>query len=174
MVGNEDGDSVKSIAAMIGLMVLTSYSALSEHSLFKSDSEIKNIGILSLMLLDFAQGPGCDLDIGWGCEVVRMCDEAGIDLDKEVRKQVSVSKKDLKGMRAQYKKKKGGYKEAAEKMGWKPEDDIGGEWEEKLWLRWDWKLEVSSICIGAVNGADDLINSIRNSRRIIREEITMI
>jgi hypothetical protein len=165
---------VKTIAAMIGLMVLTSYSALAEHSLFKPDSEIKNLGIISLMLLDFAQGPGCDLDIEWGCEVVRMCDEAGINLDKEVRKQVAVSKKDLKKLRAKYKKKQHGYKEAAEKKGWKPEDDVGGEWDEKLWLRWDWKLEVSCLRVAGMEEADNRLHSIRSSRRIIREEINMI
>jgi hypothetical protein len=173
MADNEDGDSVKDIAAMIGLMVLTCYSALSEHSLFKPDSEVKNLGIISLMLLEFAQGPGCDLDIGWGCEIVRMCDEAGINLDKEVRKQVSVSKKDLKGMRAAYKDKKAGYKKAAEMKGWKPESDVGGKWDEKMWYRWDWKLEVSSLIIVVLKRTNNL-HSIRSSRRITREEITTI
>lgn len=128
---------------MMGLMMLTAYGALSEHSLFGPDSEVKNIGIMSLLMLEFAQGPGTDLDIGWKCEVVRMCDEAGIDLDKEVRKQVAVSKKDLKELRAEYTAKKDGYKTAAENKGWKPENDVGGKWDEKLWYRWDWKLEVS-------------------------------
>lgn len=143
-VDNEDGDSVKQIAEMIGLMVLTAYSALSEHSLLKPDSEAKNIGIMSLMMLEFAKNDGCDLDIGWGCEIVRMCDEAGINLEKIVRKQVSFSKKDLKDARAAYNAKKDGYKAAAETKGWKPENDIGGKWDEKQWFRWDWKLEVSS------------------------------
>jgi hypothetical protein len=165
---------VKAIAAMIGLMVLTSYSALAEHSLFKPDSEIKNLGVISLMLLDFAKGAGCDLDIEWGCEVVRMCDEAGINLDKEVRKQVDVSKKDLKELRAKYKKKQNGYKEAAEKKGWKPADDVGGKWEEKQWFRWDWKLEVSCLRAPGIEEADNRIRSIRSSRRTIREEINMI
>lgn len=165
---------MKAIAAMIGLMVLTSYSALAEHSLFKPDSEIKNLGIISLMLLDFAKGPGCDLDIEWGCELVRMCDEAGINLDKEVRKQVDVKKKDLKALRAKYKKKQNGYKEAAEKKGWKPADDVGGKWEEKQWFRWDWKLEVSCLRVAGMQEADAPIHSIRSSRRITREEINMI
>lgn len=147
MADNEDGDSVKDIAAMLGLMVLTAYSALSEHSLLKPDSEVKNIGIMSLMMLEFAKDDGQDLDIGWGCEIVRMCDEAGIDLDKEVRKQVAFSKKDLKGMRAAYKEKKDGYKAAAETKSWKPEHDVGGKWDEKQWYRWDWKLEVSFLPI---------------------------
>jgi hypothetical protein len=139
---NEDGDSVCAIAEMIGLMTLTAYAALSEHSLFKPDSDIKNIGIISLMLLEFAKGPGQDLDVGWSCEVVRMCDEAGIDLDKEVRKQVDFSKKDLKAMRTAYKKKKAGYKKAAETKDWKPENDMDDDGEHKLWYRWDWNLEV--------------------------------
>jgi hypothetical protein len=173
MADNEDGEGVKNIAAMFGLMVLTAYSALSEHSLFKLDSEIKNIGIMSLLMLEFARGDGQDLDIGWGCEIVRLCDEAGIDLDKQVRKQVSLSTNDLKEMRAAYKKKKNGYKAAAETKGWKPENDIGGEWDDKQWFRWDWKLEVRSCSMVDSGGADDL-HSIRSSRRITKEEITMI
>jgi len=141
---NEDGDSVAKIAEMLGLMTLTCYEALSEHALFKPGSDIKNIGIMSLMLLEFARGSGCDLDIGWGCEVVRMCDEAGIDLDKELRKQVDFSKEDLKNMREDYEDKEEGYKDTAEMKDWKPEDDIGNRWggDRRDWYRWDWKLEV--------------------------------
>jgi len=132
---------------MIGLMVLTAYDALAEHSLFKADSEVKNIEIMTLMLLEFARGEGQDLDIGWDCELVRICDEAGIDLDKAVRKQVSVSTDDLKELRARYEEKKDGYHKAAEIKGWKPEDDIGGRYDDKQWFRWDWKLEVGSVLL---------------------------
>jgi len=62
-----------------------------------------------------------------------------------VRKQVSVSKKDLEGWRAAYEEKEDGYKAAAETKGWKPEIDVGGKYDEKLWYRWDWKLEVSLL-----------------------------
>jgi hypothetical protein len=159
MEGNEDGDSVKAITQMLGLMVLTCYSVLSEHSLFKPDSEVKNIGIMSLLLLEFIQGPGCDLDCGWGCEVVRLCDEAGIGLDKEIRKQVDFSKKNLKEMRDMCKEKKeasgfdvalefdqDGYKACAQIEDWTPEDDVDAD-DEKMWCRWDWKLEVSLLCL---------------------------
>lgn len=180
MKDNEDGDSVKAIAQMFGLMLLTSYSALAEHSLFKPDSEVKNIGIMSLLLLEFIQGPGCDLDCGWGCEVVRLCDEAGIDLDKEIRKQVDFTKENLTDMRDQYKEKKeasdfdlaleydqDGYKAYAEKKDWTPEDDIG-DYEEKMWYRWDWKLEVSFPAVVILHVANDL-RSTKNSRRIMVE-----
>ncbi len=176
---NEDGDSVKAIAQMLGLMVLTSYAALAEHSLFKPDSEVKNIGIMSLLMLEFVEGPGCDLDCGWGCEVVRMCDEAGIDLDKEIRKQVDFTKKNLKDMRDQYKEKKeasdfdlaleydqDGYKAFAEQKDWTPNDDMGEY--EKMWYRWDWELEVSFLVVSVVKVANDL-SSIRNLRRITVE-----
>jgi hypothetical protein len=53
--GNEDGDRVEAAAEMLGLMLLTSYAALSEHSLFKPESEIKNIDIISPLLLEFIQ-----------------------------------------------------------------------------------------------------------------------
>jgi hypothetical protein len=147
---------VKEIIEMLGLMLLTSYDMLSEHDLFKSNSEIKNIGIMSLLLLEFLESAS-DMGCGWGCEVVRLCDESGIELDKEVRKQVSVSKKSLKDMREVYMEKKqasdfgvdgdcdgNGYMAFANKANWEPEDDMGGD-SEKMWYRWDWALEVSGV-----------------------------
>ncbi len=156
---------------MLGVMVLTSYEVLSEHDLFKSDSDIKNIGIMSLILLEFLKDEACDLDTMWGCEVVRLCDEAGIELEKDVRKQVNVSKEHLKELREFYKEKKeasefgrddecdgNGYMAFAKMKSWKPQNDIGGEAGEKvipytdgkMWYRWDWSLEVSleSHCQG--------------------------
>ena len=56
--GNEDGDSVEAVAEMLGFMLLTSNAALSEHSLFKPESEVKNIDIISLLLLEFIQAQG--------------------------------------------------------------------------------------------------------------------
>ncbi|KAF4629512.1 hypothetical protein G7Y89_g8636 [Cudoniella acicularis] len=157
-MGNEDGERTSEIGSMLGLMLLTSYSMLSEHSLFKSSSpssSIKNIGIITLLLLEFLIGPATDLDCGWGCEVVRLCDEAGIELDNELRKQVDFTEENLVEMREDYRKKKtgcgvdlaadygsDGYKAFAE-MGndWSPEDDVDEEGEGKMWLRWDWELE---------------------------------
>lgn len=56
--GNEDGDSVEAVAEMLGFMLLTSNVALSEHSLFKPESEVKNIDIIRLLLLEFIQAQG--------------------------------------------------------------------------------------------------------------------
>jgi hypothetical protein len=60
--GNEDGDSVEAVAEMLGLMLLTSNAALPEHSLFKPELEVKNIDIISLLLLEFIQVQGCYSD----------------------------------------------------------------------------------------------------------------
>jgi hypothetical protein len=143
---------------MIGVMVLTSFDMLSEHDLFKPNSDIKNLNILCLMLLDFLAEEATDLDSEWGCEVVRLCDEAGIELEKDVRKQLSVTEEQLKDLRELYVEKQqsseydqegelgegNGYKAFARMENWTPDDDIGEGDEGKLWYRWDWELEVRS------------------------------
>jgi len=152
---------------MIGLMALTCHDILAEHSLFKPDSEIKNIGIISLELLEFLDCWASDLECTWGCEIVRLCDDAGIDLEKELRKQVSVDKEAITNFREVYMEKKqasdfgrdeepygNGYAAFSKKEDWTPEDDIGGEegarnipyTDGKMWYRWDWALEVSLDC----------------------------
>ena len=87
-IGIDDADGIREVVNMIGVMVLTCYDILAEHDLFKPDSEIKNLEIISLILIQFLLGPGQDLDCNWGCEVVRFCDEAGIKLEEHVKKQV--------------------------------------------------------------------------------------
>jgi hypothetical protein len=101
--GNEDGEGVEEHAEMLGLMVLTCIDALKEHDLFTPNSEVKNIPIICLIALEFAVQSCQDLEITWACEVVRLCDDAGIKLDDHVRKQVNISKKDLKKLRGEYK-----------------------------------------------------------------------
>ena len=91
---------------------------------------------------------------------MRLCDEAGIDLEKETCKQVAVSKQDLKDLRMKWKEKKeasdidltlehdkDGYKAFASKNDWKPENDmhVDNGAKEKMWYRWDWALEVNLL-----------------------------
>ncbi|CAG8972040.1 hypothetical protein HYALB_00004904 [Hymenoscyphus albidus] len=158
-MGNENGPGVEAEINMIGIMVLTTLQKLSDHGLLKPDSEIKNIPIMCLLLLEFLHGSAQDFVCGWGCEVVRFCDEAGIDLSKHLRKQVSVKADYIDEALATYSEKKeasdydqgddgegNGYKAFARKKDWKPQDD----WrparaapydDERLWYRWDWKME---------------------------------
>jgi hypothetical protein len=140
---------------MLGFMILTCYDVFSEHSLFKSDSEVKNICIITLMLLDFLDGKDAGFHCDWGCELARLCDEAGIELDKDVRKQIHISKDKFATLRDSYNIKKtltsvefgddyngDRYKAFAMKVDWKPSDDIakkdkrGIVYEgKKMWFR---------------------------------------
>jgi len=144
---------------MLGLMILTSYDVLSEHDLLTPDSEVKNIAIMSLLILEFLSDWASDLECKWGCEIVRLCDEGGIKLDEHVRKQVSISKETIEEYRAEYMEKKeasdfgkdeesdgNGYKAFALKEDWTPDDDMADE-VDRLWYRWDWKLEVRPLVL---------------------------
>ena len=147
----------------MGVMVLTCYDVLAEHSLFGPESEVKDIGVITLILLEFLEGDAGDIPAAWGCELVRLCDEAGIELDKLVRKQISVTKESLEELRDYYKEKKtacdleiadqydrDGYKAFAMKSNWKPADDMMkgekiGDFKsepEKMWFRWEWAVDV--------------------------------
>ncbi|KAF7910073.1 uncharacterized protein EAE98_012216 [Botrytis deweyae] len=155
----DNPDGLREEVGMIGIMVLTSFEMLSEHKLFSADSEIKNIPIICLIILEFLDSYTTDLFDGssWQCEVVRLCDQAGIDLSKSIRKQVDIDEEKLTAWREEYKEKKenfegaedgDGYKFWAEKSDWRPEDDMkekepDSRWifPTKNWYRWDWKTE---------------------------------
>ncbi|KAG9239266.1 hypothetical protein BJ875DRAFT_479592 [Amylocarpus encephaloides] len=149
---NESGLGVKGIINMTGVMALTCLDVLLEHDLLKPDSEVKNIPIICLMMIELLEGVAADFDCGWSCELVRLCDEKGIELEMHVRKQVSVSEEKVKSLREFYREKKeysdydqgedgedSGYKAFARKEDWKPEDDVVND--ERLWYRWDWQQE---------------------------------
>ncbi|TGO46554.1 hypothetical protein BCON_0318g00040 [Botryotinia convoluta] len=85
------------------------------------------------MWMKFFDHAATDLDLNCQCETFQLCDEAGIDLTKRVRKQVQFSEKKFNDWRDQCKSKKedfpeaddgNGYKFWAEKKKWKPEDDV--------------------------------------------------
>ena len=166
---NDDGEGTKEIVEMIGNMVLTSFAILAEHDLLKSNSQIKNISTVSLIFIQFLDGQAIDLDCKWACEVVRLCDEAGINLEASVHKQLTVTKERLRDLRETYMAKKqssefdmdseegvgNGYAAFARKENWTPDDDIEEEEDNtynvgpsfdpmrmKMWYRWDWALEV--------------------------------
>jgi len=156
--GNEDGEGIREIVDMLGTMVLTTYAVLAEHSLLKPDSpdnKIRNIGIVSLLMFQFL-GIAEDVEPGWGCEVVRLLDEAGVKLEDYVRKQVPVTKEEIADARTAYKKKMeasdygqddmcngNGYLAFERMQDWTPKNDLNGE-EERMWYRWDWVTEVRS------------------------------
>lgn len=92
----------KEVIDMLGVMVLTTYDMLSEHHLLKADSpdaEIKNIDLMSMLLLEFLHGSARDFACRWGHEVVRLLDNAGVDLKSMVGKQILLSRKDVEEYR---------------------------------------------------------------------------
>jgi hypothetical protein len=143
---NDDSDGMREVINMFGTMLLTSFDMLSEHGLLAANSPIPNIGILSLLMIEFIEGTASDLDIDWGHEVVRALDKAGVEL--KPRKEVHVSQEKIEVLREQYKEKeseeiedgKNIYKVHSSIRSWEPDDDF--EDGERIWARWDWKKEV--------------------------------
>jgi hypothetical protein len=175
---NDDSDTIKAIMNIFGTMLFTSFEMLAEHNLFRPDSSIKNITIIPLLWLEFIDQVGEDLDITWACEVVRLCDETGIDLTESLRKQVKLDKSKIEAWREEYRKKKDceegdGYKYWAEKKDWKPRDDWKvevfdwGTWDVRKWCRWDWKVEVGTYlnCFDTKKVLLTLVCSTRSSVR---------
>lgn len=182
-----DYDVVGEIANMMGTMVLTCYAVLAEHSLFKPDSEVKNISIISLLILEFIKGDGADLYCYWDCEVVRLCSDAGIDLEKGLRKQIRLTREFTEWMLVSREDKKesspwspadeydgDGYMAAAKMQDWTPEDDFDDSFScrTRMWYRWDWAMEVS-LSWGFLGLANDS-RSMKSSKKAILEELTMI
>ncbi|KAK6600066.1 hypothetical protein H4I96_07392 [Botrytis cinerea] len=115
----DDADGLREICDMMGTTILTSFEMLSGHDLFTADSEIKNIPIICLIFLEFFDNTATDLDLNCQCEILQLCDEAGIDLTKQVKKQVQISEKKINGWREKYKSKKEDFPEADGGNGYK-------------------------------------------------------
>lgn len=183
----DDADGIREVCEMVATMLLTSLEVLSEHNLFTTDSEIKNIPIVCLIFLEFFDNTAGDLSLACQCEILRLCDEVGIDLAKHVRKQLHIPETKFNEWRDQYKSKKedfpdandgNGYKFWAEKDDWKPADEmkLNPRWNqmERQWFRWDWKLEVQLPTRKDAQSFANHLYSTKNSRRIIQEETTML
>ncbi|KAF8858321.1 hypothetical protein BDZ45DRAFT_674106 [Acephala macrosclerotiorum] len=161
-LNNEDGNGVAEHADMIGTMVLTCIDVLKEHDLFQSGGNIKNIEIICLILLEFAVQSCNDVNTKWGCEIVHLCDDAGIDLEKHVRKQVRIRDIDVAKLRDEIEEKReeapivgeiddgDGYDIYQNMKDWTPDGDIGED--GRMWYRWDWKLEYKEYKKNHVGG----------------------
>ena len=148
---NDDYDSMCEIMDMFGTMLLTSFDMLSEHGLLAADSLLPNIGIISLLMIEFIHGTARDFDIKWSHEVVRALDNAGIEI--KPRKEVRVSQDFLDELREHYKEKeidevedgKNIYKVHKSIRSWELDDDF--ENGERIWARWNWKKEVGCFVL---------------------------
>ncbi len=146
---NDDSDGMREVINMFGTMLLTAFDMLAEHGLLAANSPIPNIGIISLLMIEFIEDTASDLDIEWGHEAVRALDKAGVEL--KPRKEAHVSQEKIDELREQYQEKereeiedgKNIYQVHSSNRSWQPEDDF--EDEERLWARWDWKKEVGAL-----------------------------
>lgn len=146
----DDSFRIGEIVEEFGLMILTSLEMLSEHNLLAPDSPVKNIPVILLILLAFVlEWEGLGYDIGWPCEVVRVCDEAGIDLAQPIQyanNMIQVKDENIQAWRSEYMKKQtssgfakhapfngNGYMYWASKEHWMPKHD-GPNLYEKLYL----------------------------------------
>jgi hypothetical protein len=145
---NDNSKAVEEVFDMFGIMLLTSFDMLSEHGLLAVDSLLPNIGIISLLMIEFVYDSAGDFHLKWPHEIVRALDKAGIEL-KPI-KEVCVSQEKIDELREQYMEKeseevedgKNIYKVHGSNRSWQPEDDfVCGE---RIWARWDWKKEVCS------------------------------
>lgn len=145
----DDSEAVEDVLDMFGTMLLTTFDVLSEHGLLAADSPLPNIGIISLLMIEFVYDSAGDFALNWAHEVVRALDNAGVEL--KLRKEVRVSLEKIDELREQYKEKesdeiedgKNIYKVHGSIRSWEPDDDcgLGG----RIWAKWNWKKEVCSL-----------------------------
>jgi hypothetical protein len=166
---NDNSEVIKQVMNMFGTMILTTFDVLSEHDLLATDSPILNIGIVSLLMIEFCYDSAGDYGIDWAHEVLRALDKAGVEL--KLRKEVLVSQDKIDELREQYKKKeseevedgKNIYQLNAKARSWVPDDDF--EDDDKIWARWDWKKEVRfldhSLTVMAGSWSQGLVNADR-------------
>jgi hypothetical protein len=153
---NDDFESMCDIMDIFGTMLLTSLDMLSEHGLLAPDSPLPNIGIMSLLIIEFTQGTAGDFGVQWAHEVVRALDKTGVEIGP--RKEVRVSQDCLEELRERYKEKeedeiedeKNIYKVHSSIKGWEPEDDFDNS--GRIWARWNWKKEVRWFMFCAMDG----------------------
>ncbi|TGO46553.1 hypothetical protein BCON_0318g00030 [Botryotinia convoluta] len=136
----DDSSRIEAIVNEFDTMLLTSLEMLSEHNLFAVNSTVKNIPVILLLIFEFLkEREDLGYEIGWPCEVVRLCDEAGIDLvqaRQNTNEKIKIQEGKLHTWRKEYQKKQTGcafalsqpfngnrYMYWASKQYWQPKQD---------------------------------------------------
>lgn len=92
----DDGQRVSKIIELIGYMVVSAMEALKKEGVFKPDSEIRNLGLVLTMFIQFAHGEiqyGIDEEnCSWAYKLLDMADEAEIDLNGPPRYEKAIKK----------------------------------------------------------------------------------
>ncbi|KAF7899407.1 hypothetical protein BELL_0097g00110 [Botrytis elliptica] len=136
----DDSSRIEAIVNEFGTMLLTSLEMLSEHNLFAANSTVKNIPVILLLIFRFLkEWEELGYEIGWPCEVIRLCDEAGIDLLQVIQhtsEKIKIQEGKLHAWRLEYQRKQtgctfaesqpfngNGYMYWASKQDWQPKQD---------------------------------------------------
>ena len=110
---SNNSEAIEEIINIFRSLLLSVYEMLSEHSLLTPTSSIPNIGIITLLMLEFLSSIAGNFDIKWRSEITRVIDKAGVEL--EPRKELSLTQEGLDEIRA------GGKKWKARPFNWKHE-----------------------------------------------------
>ncbi|TGO13168.1 hypothetical protein BTUL_0075g00130 [Botrytis tulipae] len=136
----DDSSRIEAIVNEFGTMLLTSLEILSEHNLLAPNSTVRNIPVILLLLFKFLkEWEELGYEIGWPCEVVRLCDKAGIDLVQAIQYtsgKIKIQEGKVHTWREEYQKKQteclfaqsqpfngNGYMYWASKQDWQPKQD---------------------------------------------------
>lgn len=99
----DDPDSVKEVLNVIGIMFVAALEMLYESDLIKGTTPLPdNIGIMTLLFLEFMANTCQDFELTWLHEVVRAADQYAVDLTIPEGEKVSVSQAQLDRWRKQY------------------------------------------------------------------------
>lgn len=92
----DDGQRCGKVIELIGYMVIAAVEALKKEGVFKPDSEIRNLGLVLAMFIQWAYGElpyGFDEELcSWAYKLLDMADEAGIDLNGPARYEKAIKK----------------------------------------------------------------------------------
>lgn len=94
---SDNSEGIKEVFEMFISMLIASYGMLGEHDLLKPDLVIPNVGIITLLMLDFLEHGAKDFDLDGYHELVRAADKAGIVL--EPRKELNMTEEQLEDLR---------------------------------------------------------------------------
>ncbi|KAI8711667.1 hypothetical protein NCS52_01430800 [Fusarium sp. LHS14.1] len=92
----DDGQRCGKVIELIGYLVVAAMEALKKEGVFKPDSEIRNLGLVLAMFIQWGHGElpyGFEEELcSWAYKLLDMADEAGIDLTGPPRYEKAIKK----------------------------------------------------------------------------------
>ncbi|KUJ07634.1 uncharacterized protein LY89DRAFT_742862 [Mollisia scopiformis] len=93
---NDNSEAIEDVLNMMGIMFITALEMLHESKLIGGTSPLPdNVGIMTLLFLDFMSNTCSDFDLDWLHEIVRAADKYGVVLAIPEPKRIGVSQDQL-------------------------------------------------------------------------------